>query len=157
MTTTKTTAREYLRVSLDRSGRQRSNEDQHTDNERAAETHGWRLAKPYRDVGSASRFASKRRDDFDRLVADLQADRFGAGVLILWESSRGSRRLSEWALFLELLEERQVLVHVTSHARTYDLTNPRDRRTASPIPFAPLAHRAAEPGGGAEESHARGQ
>ena len=29
-------------------------------NERAAADHGWRLGKPYRDKGSASRYASKR-------------------------------------------------------------------------------------------------
>ncbi len=128
-TTSTLTVREYLRVSLDKSGRQRSNDEQHDDNQRAADEHGWKLGKPYRDTGSASRYASKRRDDFDRLVADLEGDRFGAQVLILWESSRGSRRLSQWALFLELLEERGVAVHVTSHGRTYDLTKPRDRRT----------------------------
>jgi DNA invertase Pin-like site-specific DNA recombinase len=122
-------AREYLRVSFDKSGRERSNDEQHGDNERAAAEHAWTLAKPYRDTGSASRYATKRRDGFDRLVADLEADRFAAQVLILWESSRGSRRLSEWARFLELLEERGVRVHVTTHGRTYDLTNPRDRRT----------------------------
>jgi DNA invertase Pin-like site-specific DNA recombinase len=128
-TSTVTLAREYLRVSYDKSGRERSNDEQHGDNERDAAEHGWKLGKPYRDTGSASRHASKRRADFDRLVADLEADQFGAQVLILWESSRGSRRLSEWAVFLELLEERSVQVWVTTHRRLYDLSNPRDRRT----------------------------
>lgn len=130
-------AREYLRVSVDRSGRERSNDEQHEDNQRAADNERWTLGEPYRDTGSASRYASKRRKDFDALVADLRADqpdvpsgsRFAAHVLLLWESSRGSRRLSEWATFLELVEERGVRIHVTSHGRTYDLTNPRDRRT----------------------------
>ena len=61
---------EYLRVSHDTSGRERSNDEQHGDNERAA-AHGGRLGKPYRDKGSASRYACKRRNDFDGLLADL--------------------------------------------------------------------------------------
>lgn len=124
-----TVAREYLRVSFDKSGRERSHDRQHDDNQRAADTEGWTLGEPYRDTGSASRYASKRRDDFDRLVADLEADRFKGDILVLWESSRGSRRLSEWSRFLELVEKRGVRIHVTSHGRTYDLTRPRDRRT----------------------------
>jgi hypothetical protein len=50
-------------------------------------------------------------------------------VLHLWESSRGSRRQSEWALLLDLLQDNKIKVRVTSHGRTYDLDNPRDRRT----------------------------
>jgi DNA invertase Pin-like site-specific DNA recombinase len=130
MTATPTTAREYLRVSLDKSGRERSLEEQHDDNARAAGEHGWELAEPYRDVGSASRFANGNgRHGFDRLVADLEADRFGASVLVLWEASRGSRRLSEWARFLELCEDAGIRIHVTTHGRTYDPANARDRRS----------------------------
>jgi site-specific DNA recombinase len=129
-TTTTTTVREYLRVSLDKSGRERSLEEQHDDNARAAGEHGWQLGEPYRDVGSASRFANGNgRAGFDRLTADLEAGRFGAGVLVLWEASRGSRRLSEWARFLELCEAAGVRIHVTTHNRTYDPGNARDRRT----------------------------
>jgi site-specific DNA recombinase len=127
---TPTTAREYLRVSVDRSGRERSPEEQHDDNQRAATEHGWTLAEPYRDVGSASRYANGNgRPGFDHLVADLEAGRFGAGVLVLWEASRGSRRLSEWARFLETCEAAGVRIHVTTHGRTYDVANARDRRT----------------------------
>ena len=93
-----TTAREYLRVSVDKSGLERSPAEQHADNECVAAEHGWQLGDPYRDVGSASRYANGNgRPGFGRLVADLEAGRFGAGVLVLWEASRGSRRLSEWA------------------------------------------------------------
>jgi DNA invertase Pin-like site-specific DNA recombinase len=125
------TAREYLRVSADRSGRERSNDEQHDDNARAAEAEGWALGAPYRDEGSASAYAANGngRVGFDRLVDDVTHDRFGADVLILWEASRGSRRLSVWAQFLELLGDRGVRLHVTSHGRTYDLSNPRDRRS----------------------------
>jgi DNA invertase Pin-like site-specific DNA recombinase len=120
-------AREYLRVSFDKSGHERSNEEQHDDNARAFPD--WRWGKPYRDVGSASRFATRRRDDFDILIADLEADRFRARHLVLWESSRGSRKVRDWVTLIDLCEQRRVLIAVTTHGRIYDPENPRDRRS----------------------------
>jgi DNA invertase Pin-like site-specific DNA recombinase len=122
------TAREYLRVSKDSSGRERSPEEQHVDNARDAKAHGWTLGAPYRDLGSASRYARKDRDEFVQLVADLEAGSFNADVLMMWENSRGSRRVGEWVELIELLVTRQVQVHVTSHDRTYDPTLRRDWR-----------------------------
>lgn len=116
-------------MSVDRSGRQRSPEEQHADNERAAQAYGWTLGEAYRDVGSASRYAAKAREGFDRLIADLEADRFAGRVLILWEASRGSRKVSEWVTLLELLERRHVKVFVTSDHRLYDPADARDRRS----------------------------
>jgi site-specific DNA recombinase len=125
-----TTGREYLRVSVDKSGRARSTEEQHGDNERAASQLGWSLGAPYVDNGiSASRYSAKARDGFAKLLDDLAKGRFGADVLILWESSRGSRKVSEWCSLLELLERCGVVVYVTTHGRTYDPSNVRDRRT----------------------------
>lgn len=124
------TGREYLRVSVDRSGRQRSTTEQHDDNERASREHGFRIGGvPYLDTGSASRYARKSRDDFDQLMADLAAGRFGADLLVLWESSRGSRQVGEWVELIDCLERRGVRVFVTTHSRFYDPANPRDRRS----------------------------
>lgn len=124
-------AHEYLRVSIDRSGQERSTTDQHEDNERARARYSWAQGRTYRDTASASRYGRKRRDDFARLVQDLQsAEVFSHGdVLRLWESNRGSRKQAEWASFLDLCQERGVRIYVTSHDRVYDLDNPRDRRT----------------------------
>ncbi|MEV6416094.1 recombinase family protein [Kribbella sp. NPDC051718] len=77
---------------------------------------------------SASRFKTREREDFDRLVEDLEADEFGADVLMLWESSRGSREVGEWVHLIDLCEQRGILIHVTTHHRTYDPSNGRDRR-----------------------------
>ena len=131
ITTEKTlTAREYLRVSKDKSKRAKSVDEQHVENTRAADGNGWTLGKPYEDNDrSASRYATRSRKGYERLVADLGADRFGADVLVLWEHSRGSRKVSEWVILLELLEQRGVKVHVTTHGRTYDPRNHRDRRS----------------------------
>jgi DNA invertase Pin-like site-specific DNA recombinase len=131
MTTPSTvTAREYLRVSLDRSGRERSNDEQHDDNHRfRAEIGATLVGAPYRDNGSASRYATKARGDFGQLLTDLSADRFGADLLSMWESSRGSRRVGEWVDLIDLCEERGVRIAVTTHGRIYDPANGRDRRT----------------------------
>jgi DNA invertase Pin-like site-specific DNA recombinase len=131
MTTTQETGREYLRVSQDRSGRARSVEEQHDDNIRAGEAHGFTInGESYSDPSlSASRYATKVRGDFARLLDDLRAGQFGADLLVLWESSRGSRRVGEWATLVDTLEDAGVKVHVTMHNRTYDPANHRDRRS----------------------------
>ena len=126
-----TTGREYLRVSQDRSGRARSVDEQHEDNVREARRHGFVLnGENYSELKavSASRYSTKVRGGFDRLLADLEHGRFGADVQVLWESSRGSR-VGEWATLVDALEDAGVRVHVTTHARTYDPANARDRRS----------------------------
>ena len=83
-----TTAREYLRVSHDRSGRERSNDEQHADNVATAKVFGIdSFGEPYRDTGSASRHARKKRDDFARLLDDLASGSFGADLLVLGSSA----------------------------------------------------------------------
>ncbi len=103
---------------------------QHEDNERACAAHRITLGQPYREgrAVSASRYSTDVRDDFDRLMTDLRSGEFGADVLVLWESSRGSRRVLEWVTMLDLLEWQGILVFVTTHGRLYDPANPRDRR-----------------------------
>jgi DNA invertase Pin-like site-specific DNA recombinase len=125
-----TTGREYLRVSLDRSGRARSLEEQHNDNLEAARARDVMLEQAYRDESiSASRYSRKARDGFGQLLADLEKGRFGAEELWLWESSRGSRKVGEWVTLIESCEAQKVRIHVTTHGRTYDPSNSRDRRS----------------------------
>jgi DNA invertase Pin-like site-specific DNA recombinase len=122
---------EYLRVSVDDSGRERSNDEQHDDNATGAGRIGAKVSSSiYSDVGSASRYATKVRGGFDRLVADLRSGRFTADGIVLWESSRGSRKVSEWCELLELLEELGKIVVVTTHGpRLYNPANDRDWRS----------------------------
>lgn len=129
MTTTQTlTGREYLRVSQDRYGTGKSPDQQHDDN---ARTFPGALGQPYREPGSASasRYARKARETFQRLLGDLRSDTFGADALVLWESSRGSRTVGEWVTLLDLCEAHDVKIFVTTHGRLYDPKNARDRRT----------------------------
>jgi DNA invertase Pin-like site-specific DNA recombinase/DNA-directed RNA polymerase subunit RPC12/RpoP len=126
-------AREYRRLSDAKGGT--SLDDQGTDNAAAADEQDYDLGDPYVDDGrSASRYARGRRDDFDQLVADLQTgptgreSEFDADILMLWESSRGSRRVGEWVSFIELCEDKKVRIWVTTHERLYDPANGRDRK-----------------------------
>jgi site-specific DNA recombinase len=119
-------AREYRRVSVDESGEEKSIKDQGVDNGRLADRYVWGMRDPYEDVGSASDFADKQRDDYEDLIADLQADRFNAHILIVWSPSRGSRQVGEWLLLLELCRERGVFIYVTSRRRLIDPCNHYD-------------------------------
>lgn len=129
---TELVVREYLRVSKDTGGTGRSPDQQHAENVRAIHEQGWTLhpEPPYRDTDrSASRYAKLAREDFRRLVADLASGEFGADVLAIWESSRGSRRVGEWVDLVDLCKERNILIWVTTHGRAYDPARARDRRS----------------------------
>lgn len=119
---------QYLRVSIDASGRSRSTGEQEVDNLRDAATQGIPMVRTYLDNNrSASRYATREREDFADLLRDITRNEWD--VLWLWESSRGSRKVSEWVTLLELAEAHRKLFRVTSHGRTYDPANPRDRRS----------------------------
>lgn len=118
----------YSRVSKDARGDQRSIEGQDDENEAACADNDWSVEGRYSDNDkSASRFGRKIRQDWDRLFADLQAMNYD--VLVLWESSRGDRRLSHWVDLLDLCRDLGTLIHITSHGATYDMRKRRDYKT----------------------------
>jgi site-specific DNA recombinase len=119
--------REYLRVSKTADGRERSIPDQQDDNRDRWPNRNF--GDHYRDRGSASRYATKARGDFDALLEDLRHDRFGANELMLWEPSRGSRKVGEWVELIDLCELRGVQIAVTEENKVYDPANPRDRKS----------------------------
>ncbi len=124
-------AREYLRVSDDKTGNLDSPAEQHAENQEHAGRNGWRLGDPYAEPAavSASRWSDKARAEFERLVSDLLLGTFGARILILWESSRGGRSVSDWVRLVDACESARVLIYVTTHVRVYDPANARDRRS----------------------------
>ncbi|MEI5520747.1 recombinase family protein [Streptomyces brasiliscabiei] len=126
------TAREYLRVSKGRGRTARSIRDQHRDNLATETDHGpWTWGEPYKDTGSASKFARKIRDDFERMLSDLQSGRFGSpgDVLVLWEISRLARETGRGVELVDACEKGGYLIHVTSHERTYNPANYQDRHS----------------------------
>jgi DNA invertase Pin-like site-specific DNA recombinase len=89
---------------------------------------GWGIYDVYSDAArSASRFATRGRKDWGRLLADLGARQFS--VLWLWEASRGDRDAPEWFQLLALCRVQDVRIHIRTHRRTYDMSVPRDWRT----------------------------
>src|SRR5450830_1306154 len=89
----------YGRVSQDnKAGRSVSEQD--AENRTACTANSWTISATYEDNDvSASRFTTKKRADWTKLVADLDAGSFD--VLVLWEPSRGSRELMTWAALLD--------------------------------------------------------
>ncbi|MQA01738.1 MAG: hypothetical protein GEV07_03060 [Streptosporangiales bacterium] len=86
--------------------------------------HGWTHAGSYDDGSSASRFARKTRADWQRLLDDLAADAFD--VLVLWETTRGSREPIGWFTLLNQCRDQGIRIHVVSDDRTYDPRRARD-------------------------------
>lgn len=126
------TAREYLRVSKGRGRKARSITDQHRDNLASEADHGpWKWGEPYKDTGSASKYARKVRDDFERMLADLKSGEFGnrGDVLVLWEISRLARETGRGVELVDACEAGGYLIHVTSHERTYNPANYQDRHS----------------------------
>jgi DNA invertase Pin-like site-specific DNA recombinase len=119
----------YGRVSKKGKGsRQRSVGDQQSGNREACAENAWQVVAEYADdFRSASRFATKPREEWTRVVEELETGQ--ADVLVMWESSRGDRELEMWARFLNTCRRVGALIHVTSHGRTYDVRVARDWRT----------------------------
>lgn len=119
MTNVTEIGRPYLRVSEDKSGREVSPDEQLGDLDDDATTLNLRLGEEYRDIGSASRFATKARKAFRRLLTDLETGDFGAGVLLLWEPSRSSRDEGESFRLIDLLERTGVKLWIHGY-RMFD-------------------------------------
>lgn len=118
----------YDRVSKDKRRDARSVDEQEAANITHCDRYGWAVKEVFTDNDrSASRFARKARPDWQRLVEALGDGRFE--VLVLWEPSRGDRELEMWARLLNTCRREGVLIHITSHDRTYDVRKPRDWRT----------------------------
>lgn len=108
--------------------RARSINEQNKANQDECDQHGWTVTERYEDPGlSASRFATKARPEYRRLLADIQAGKLD--VVVLWESSRGDRELAGWAQFLNACRENRTRIYITTHGRLYDMDNGRDWRS----------------------------
>ncbi len=117
----------YDRVSKDLR-RGRSVAEQSEANRAACAEHGWTIVVEYQDNDrSASRYALKPRENWPRLLGDLEGHRID--VLVLWEQSRGDRRLEEWAALLSTCRQLGILIHITQDEYTYDVRRPRDWKT----------------------------
>jgi site-specific DNA recombinase len=107
--------------------RARSIEEQNKANRDECARHGWAITANYEDPGlSASRFATRDRPEYRRLLGDINAGKLD--VVVLWEASRGGRELASWAQFLNACRENHTGIYITTHGRLYDMANGRDWR-----------------------------
>src|SRR5579859_1221758 len=89
----------YTRVSQDRRKDPRSVNEQYKECVDYCNAEGWTVAGEYRDDDrSASRYATKARPDFERLLSEI--DRYD--VVVTWEASRATRDL---AVYVQMLNE----------------------------------------------------
>jgi len=114
------------RVSDPRRTRGTSTGDQETENLAACERRGWLTAPGdvFTESQSASRFSTRTRAEWERLLAGVRDGRYG--VVVMWESSRGNRKLTEWSAFLDLCRETRTLIYITPQDRLYDMDLYRD-------------------------------
>jgi site-specific DNA recombinase len=130
MDTMTTTAALYGRVSRvktdreDRANRERSVDQQLAENEKACAQRGWTVTARYADPGrSASRFATRARENWQRVLAAVKAREFD--VLVLWETSRASRDPEEWIPLLAECRRAGIRIFVTADDELYDLSKPK--------------------------------
>jgi DNA invertase Pin-like site-specific DNA recombinase len=99
----------YCRVSLDKDDDAKSTTDQRDIGREWAAREGAVVVDEYVEIGSrsASRFAKKAREQFDRLLGDVEAGKLDA--IWFWEQSRSSRRLAVFADLRDICRKMGVL------------------------------------------------
>lgn len=114
----------YTRVSSDPNERGRSVGEQEAECRAVCERNGWVVVALFTDNDrSASRYATKERPQYTRLIECVEAG--GCDVLVTWEASRAQRDLMAYARLRDLCERRGVLLSYSG--RTYDMTEADDR------------------------------
>jgi site-specific DNA recombinase len=115
----------YNRASGDKKQEGKSVTDQDKENLREIRAHGWREGESYTDnARSASRHARKEREDFERLIEDIEAGR--GDVLVVWEISRKERDLAVYVKIRDLCM-RVGLNFWLVGGNLYDLRDKNDR------------------------------
>ncbi|HEX8808748.1 MAG TPA: recombinase family protein [Xanthobacteraceae bacterium] len=115
----------YGRASHDPRRKGRSIRDQFAVGELECDDHNWTIVDYYEDRDrSASRAASKKREDWGRLVGDIKAGH--VDIVVYAERSRASRRLDVSLELRELCETLNVLL--CYDGRVYNMRVASDRK-----------------------------
>lgn len=94
-------ALDYSRASADKKREQYSVSEQAALNREQIARHGWRQGASFVDNDrSASRYATKQREDFGRLVTAIESGR--SDVLVVWELNRSQRDLEVYVRLRDL-------------------------------------------------------
>lgn len=117
----------YNRVSADPTARRISTASQDSENRAFCAREGWIVVDTITDDDhSASRFATKQREGYQRVLAAINGKVYGRiDVLVTWESSRGERKLDGYVELRDRLERNRVLL--AYKGRVYDMSQGDDR------------------------------
>jgi site-specific DNA recombinase len=111
----------YCRLSR-RGGR--SVERQEQDGRRIAAEKGWEVVAVYREWASASPYAKKARQEWDTLLAAVDAGQFDA--VIVWMEDRSTRDVIQAGVFMQACRKAG-LTRLVLPSFEYDLTDPEHR------------------------------
>ncbi len=116
----------YTRISFDPEGRGLGVERQKQDCLKIAERHGWTVVEYYEDNDrGASKYSKKKnRDDYHRLLSDIEAGRLDA--VVIWMEDRLYRQVIELAEFLRVCDAAGV-TRIASAGGEFDLSEPEQR------------------------------
>src|SRR5262245_25166919 len=116
----------YVRISQDRGGGGLGVERQEQECRALAQRLGWTVAEVYCD-NDLSAFSGRRRPDYERMLADIDAQKITA--VIAWHPDRLHRRSMELERYISLCEKHHV-ENQTVTAGMWDLSTPSGRMTA---------------------------
>ncbi len=118
-------AARYQRASQDKKEQGKSVTDQGKLNKTEVTRHGWSDAATFTDNDrSASRYATKDRPDFERLIEGIRAGKFD--VLVIWEISRQERDLAVYVKIRDMCTEIGMYFWLVGGV-LYDLRDKNDR------------------------------
>lgn len=109
-------------------GNPKSIKDQDSIGRRRFQLEDWNLLGVFSDKVSASRNATRVRNDWPKLFETVLTGVVDDGVIWLWEASRGDRDVETWVGFLARCRERRIKLYIESDGEgyLYDLTQPRE-------------------------------
>jgi site-specific DNA recombinase len=118
----------YGRNSADPKKKARSVADQLDEGRALCAEHGWPVKRVFKDPGiSASRYARKGRDDFEEMLAEIEAGE--CRILVAWEASRYYRDLEIYVRLRNACYAAGVLL--CYNGMVYDLSKRADRKATA--------------------------
>ncbi|MFE4657295.1 recombinase family protein [Streptomyces hydrogenans] len=118
----------YGRNSVDPKKKGRSVRDQLTSGRDMCDKYNWPILEEFKDTGlSASRYARKKRADFDDMLERIRAGE--PRIVVAFEASRYYRDLEVYVRLRSACEEAGVLL--CYNGMVYDLTKPADRKATA--------------------------
>jgi site-specific DNA recombinase len=115
----------YQRASQDKKEQGKSVGDQGVLNAKEIRSHGWTDSASFTDNDrSASRHATKEREEFERLIEKIQAGK--SDVLVIWEVSRNQRDLAVYVKIRDMCIEVGLNFWLVGGV-LYDLRDKNDR------------------------------